>query len=81
MAFFKSVFIALFGEKKYAKAVEVLLYRAALYPRSADARVALGEAYRQSGQIAKARECYNQALAIAPGHAAATAKLKELDSK
>ena len=72
---------SLFGEKKYAKAVEVLLYRVGLYPRSADARVALGEAYRQSGQTAKARECYNQALAIAPGHAAATAKLKELDSK
>ena len=72
---------SLFDEKKYAKAVEVLRYRVGLYPRSADARVALGEAYRQSGQIAKARECYNQALAIAPGHTAATAKLKELDSK
>ena len=72
---------SLFGEKKYAKAVEVLLYRVGLYPRSADARVALGEAYHQSGQTAKARECYNQALAIAPGHAVATAKLKELDSK
>lgn len=72
---------ALLGEKKSAKALDVLRYRVDLYPRSADARAALGDAYRQGGQIAKARECYNQALAIAPGHAAATAKLKELDSK
>jgi len=72
---------ALLGEKKSAKALEVLLYRADLYPRSADARVALGDAYLQSGQTAKARECYNQALAITPGHAAAKSKLGELDKK
>jgi tetratricopeptide (TPR) repeat protein len=71
----------LLDEKKYAAALEVLQYRADLYPRSADARVALGDAYRQSGHTAKARECYNQALAIAPGHAAATSKLGELDKK
>ena len=72
---------ALLGEKKSAKALDVLRYRADLYPRSADARVALGDAYRQSGQIAKARECYNQALAITPGHSEAAARLKELDSR
>ena len=72
---------SLLGEKKNAKALEVLLYRAGLYPRSADARVALGDAYRQSGQPVKARECYNQALAIAPGHAAAKLKLEELNKK
>jgi len=72
---------SLLGEKKYAKAVEVLLYRTGLYPRSADARVALGDAYRQSGQIAKARECFDQALALAPGHAAAKSRLEELDKK
>jgi uncharacterized protein len=72
---------SLLGEKKYAKALEVLQYRADLYPRSADARVALGDAYRQSGQTAKARECYTQALVLVPGHREAAAKLKELDSK
>ncbi len=70
---------ALLSEKKSAKALEVLRYRADLYPRSADARVALGDAYRQNGQSERARECYNQALAIAPGHAAATLRLGELD--
>jgi predicted alpha/beta superfamily hydrolase len=67
--------------KKYAAAIEVLQYRADLYPRSADARVALGDAYRQSGQTAKARECYNQALVLVPGHREASFKLKELDPK
>ena len=70
---------ALLSEKKSAQALEVLQYRADLYPRSADARVALGDAYRQNGQSERARECYNQALAIAPGHAAATLRLGELD--
>ena len=72
---------SLLEEKKSAKAVEVLRYRADQYPRSADARVALGDAYLQSGQKAKARECFNQALVLVPGHREAAAKLKELDSK
>jgi hypothetical protein len=67
---------SLLGEKKLAKALEVLEYRAASYSRSADAQVALGDAYRQSGNMEKARECYQRALVIAPGHAAATARLK-----
>jgi tetratricopeptide (TPR) repeat protein len=67
----------LLGEKKLAKAIEVLEYRASSYPQSADAQVGLGEAYRQSGNLDKARECYKRALALAPDHAAATAKLKE----
>ena len=68
----------LLGEKKFAKAIEVLAYRAASYPRSADGQVGLGDAYRQNGNLDKARECYRRALAIAPGHAAATARLKEV---
>ena len=72
---------SLLEEKKSAKAVEVLRYRADQYPRSADARVALGEAYLQSGQKDKARECFKQALALVPGHPEAAAKLKDLDSK
>jgi enterochelin esterase-like enzyme len=66
----------LLGEKKFAKALEVLKYRAASHPQSADAQVSLGDAYRQSGQPDKSRECYKRALEIAPGHAAATARLK-----
>jgi predicted alpha/beta superfamily hydrolase len=72
---------SLLGEKKYAKAVEVQQYRVDIYPRSADARVALGDAYLQGGQTAKAREWYNQALAISPEHGAAKTKLGELDKK
>jgi predicted alpha/beta superfamily hydrolase len=69
----------LLGEKKIAKALEVLQYRAERYPRSADARVGLGDAFRQSGQIDRARECYEQALALNPSHAAAKSKRNELD--
>jgi enterochelin esterase-like enzyme len=70
---------SLLGQKKFPKALEVLAYRAASYPRSADGQVGLGDAYRQGGNLDKARECYRRALAIAPGHASATAKLKELE--
>ena len=69
---------SLLGEKKLARALEVLEYRASSYPQSADAQVALGDAYEQAGRPDKARECYRRALAIAPGHAAATAKLKDV---
>jgi uncharacterized protein len=67
---------SLLGEKKFVKAIDVLEYRAASYPQSAEAQVGLGDAYRQNGNLEKARECYKRALVIAPGHAAATAKLK-----
>jgi len=66
---------SLLGEKKYGKALDVSQYRVECYPRSADARVSLGDAYRESGQPDKARECFKQALALVPGHAAATTKL------
>jgi len=68
----------LLGEKKMAKALEVLEYRAACYPRSADAQVDLGDAHRQNGKVDQAKTSYERALALAPGHAGATAKLKEL---
>ncbi len=68
---------SLLGEKKFAKALEVLEYRSTSYPQSADAQVGLGDAYRESGNLEKARKCYQRALAIAPGHAAATARLKD----
>ena len=72
---------SLLGEKKFAMALEVLEYRAASYPQSADAQIGLGDAYRQSGNLDKARECYKCALVIAPGHAAAMARLKELEQR
>jgi predicted alpha/beta superfamily hydrolase len=72
---------SLLGEKKYAKALDVAQYRVACYPGSADARVSLGDAYRENGKPDKARECFKQALALAPGHAAAAAKLKELEKR
>ena len=75
----RSLGSSLLGEKKFAKAIEVLEYRVTSYPQSADAQVALGDSYRQSGNVEKARECYTRALALAPGHAAATAGLKEVD--
>jgi uncharacterized protein len=72
---------SLLGEKKFAKALEVLEYRATSYPQSADAQVGLGDAYRQTGNLDQARACYKRALVIAPGHAAATAKLKEVSAR
>jgi hypothetical protein len=69
---------SLLGEKKTAMALDVLQYQVDSYPNSANARVNLGDAYHQSGNPGKARECYEQALSLVPGHAAATAKLKEL---
>ena len=68
----------LLGEKKTAKAMEVLQYQVDSYPNSASARVNLGDAHRQNGNLTKAREYYEHALALEPGHAVATAKLKEL---
>jgi tetratricopeptide (TPR) repeat protein len=58
-----------------------LQYRVNLYPRSAEARVDFGDAYRRNGQAAEARERYNQVLALVPGHVAAALKLAELDKK
>ncbi len=47
------------------------------YPRSADAHVALGDAYRLGGESEKARECYRQALTLAPDHPDARSRLQE----
>ncbi len=69
----------LLSEKKFAKALEVLEYWAASHPHSPDAQVGLGDAYRQAGNVDRARECYKRALALVPGHAAAIARLNELD--
>ncbi len=69
----------LLGEKKNGMAIEVLQYRAQSYPRSADAQVSLGDAYRQDGRHEQAEGCYRQALSLAPGHAAAATKLKEME--
>jgi predicted alpha/beta superfamily hydrolase len=71
----------LLGEKKYVKAIEVLQYRVENYPGSADARVSLGDGHLGSNDRKRARACFNQALALAPGHAVAAARLKELDKK
>ena len=68
----------LLGEKKYAQALEVLQYRAETYPRSSDALVSLGDAYRRSGNPDEARQCFKQALILAPGDATAVSKLSEL---
>lgn len=72
---------SLLAEKKYAKALEIFQYQVESYPGSADARVSLGDAYRQCGRPDKARECFKQALALAPGHTAAEARLKEAVEK
>jgi tetratricopeptide (TPR) repeat protein len=54
----KSLGESLLGDKKLGKALEVLMYRAASNPESADGHVGLGDAYRQSGNLDNARECY-----------------------
>jgi predicted alpha/beta superfamily hydrolase len=76
-----SLSASLLREKKYAKAIDVAQYRVECYPGSVDALVILGDAYRESGKPDKARECFKKALALAPGHTAAAAKLKELDNR
>jgi enterochelin esterase-like enzyme len=69
------------GEKKFGKAVEVELYRAGLYPRSANAWASLGDAHRLAGQTAQARECYQKALSLSPQHSEAKSGLAEMDKK
>ena len=66
----------LLDAKRAAEAVEVCRYRVESYPRSADARVSLGDAYRLGGEGEKARACYRQALTLAPDHADARARLQ-----
>ena len=68
---------SLLAEGKTAKAVEVCRYRAESYPASADAEVALGDAYRKTGERERARECYVRARALDPSHAAAASRLAE----
>lgn len=72
---------SLLREKKHGKSLEVFQYQMETYPRSADALVSLGNAYRESGNPDKARECFKKALALAPGHPAARLKLKELEKQ
>ena len=72
---------SLLREKKNDRAIEVLQYQVECYPGSADALACLGDAYRQSDDMDRARECYKKALSLVPNHAAAAAKLKELDEK
>jgi tetratricopeptide (TPR) repeat protein len=69
----------LLKDKKFEKAIAVAQYRVECYPGSVDARVSLGDAYRESGKPEQARECFELALALAPGHNAAADRLNELD--
>jgi tetratricopeptide (TPR) repeat protein len=69
---------ALVAEKKFGKAVEVLQYRVHCYPRSADAQVALGDAYRLDDKKESAGDCYRKALFLAPDHPVAASRLKQL---
>jgi hypothetical protein len=69
------------GEKKFDKAIEVEIYRAGLYPGSANAWASLGDAHRLAGQAVKARACYQKALALSPEHPQAKSGLGELDKK
>jgi imidazolonepropionase-like amidohydrolase len=48
------------------------------YPRSADARVELGDSYAAIGDTTKAAEAYRAALAIEPGRRDATEKLGKI---
>ena len=68
----------LLDAKRAAEAVEVCRYRVESYPRSADAHVSLGDAYRLGGEGEKARACYRQALTIAPDQPDARARLQAL---
>lgn len=60
------------------EAIRLLELCLRLYPGSADARVGLGEAFEGKGEPGRAREWYQQALEVDPGHAAAKRKLEGL---
>lgn len=49
---------SLLGERKAALALTVCRYRVESYPRSAEAQVSMGDAFRQNGEPDKARLCY-----------------------
>jgi predicted alpha/beta superfamily hydrolase len=77
----KSLGEKLLEQKKYDKALEVLQHRAQSYPRSVEAQITLGDAHRLNSAPAKAGECYRRALALAPGHKEAAAKLQEVEKQ
>jgi predicted alpha/beta superfamily hydrolase len=71
----------LFREKKYGEAIagfEAVLER---YPESFRARLFLGDAYRDSGNIAKAKETYRQCLRSDPAFEPAKQRLDQLPQR
>ena len=64
--------------KRYDKAIGLLLKAKAKSPNDADILYELAVTYRQSGEMDKALDCFNQALAINPDHRPARAHLGEL---
>ena len=61
-----------------AKALIVLRLNSILYPTNANGFVALGDAYLKNGNRMKAKENYEMALRIQPGHEKAVSMLAQL---
>jgi hypothetical protein len=68
----------LFASDQRLKAMLVLRLNTMLYPRSADAFVSLADAYLKNDERFKAKESYEHALLIQPGHPKAVTMLAQL---
>jgi predicted alpha/beta superfamily hydrolase len=65
----------------WPKAIDVFLEYVTEYPNSIHAHYFLGEAYRQQGDVALARECYKKVLQIDPEFSRAQSRLEALNSE
>ena len=64
--------------RKHRDAIEVLELNARLHPRASSAHQRLGEAYAAAGDVRRATESFERALAIEPTNAASKAALARL---
>ena len=65
----------------YDKAISSYGRAIQLSPKDADLRVALGSVYEKSGRKGRAREQYEAALGILPGHPEASSGLARVDAE
>lgn len=68
-------------QKRVAEAVEILRFNATMFPSSVDARIMLGDAAAQMGDLDLAEASYRKALELAPGHPAAAKGLDAVTSR
>lgn len=67
--------------KRIDEALEILKLNAAMFPKSANTQVLIGDIALQKGDLAVAEAAYQRALEIEPGHPAATKGLAAAKAK